>query len=70
MEKRQARRFNFLVPGVELEEFSTPVINKIILINIQYFVAWPLALMNVLIILEEIDIILRCTHLKWNTKFF
>ena len=24
MEKRQARSFNFLVPGVELEEFSTP----------------------------------------------
>jgi len=24
MEKRQARNFNFLVPGVGLEEFSTP----------------------------------------------
>jgi hypothetical protein len=24
MEKRQARSFNFLVPGVGLEEFSTP----------------------------------------------
>jgi hypothetical protein len=26
MEKRQARSFNFLVPGVGLEEFSTPLI--------------------------------------------
>jgi hypothetical protein len=26
MEKRQARSFNFLVPGVGLEEFSTPVL--------------------------------------------
>jgi hypothetical protein len=25
MKKRQARSFNFLVPGVGLEEFSTPV---------------------------------------------
>jgi hypothetical protein len=24
MEKRQARSFNFLVPGIGLEEFSTP----------------------------------------------
>jgi hypothetical protein len=26
MEKRQARSFNFLVPGVGLEEFSTPAV--------------------------------------------
>jgi hypothetical protein len=28
MEKRQVRSFNFLVPGVGLEEFSTPVAVK------------------------------------------
>jgi hypothetical protein len=40
MEKPQARSFNFLVPGVGLEEFSTPVIAMVFHVFVQIIFIW------------------------------
>ena len=41
------------------------ILNKIILAKLSVFSSMTFSL----VVLEEIDISLKCTHLKWNTKF-